>query len=159
MTAEDAWERLQPYLAWNPQPVDQALLARAREVERRHRLSWWDSMVVGAARSSGDLAQWTDAGPLWITHRSVSWNDLVESPHLFEHDGLWYLFFTTNSGQPLSFATGPNPLGPVPSWTYQGRLATMLGINTLWTFLITIASILIGQTVFRRLEGRFAQDL
>jgi hypothetical protein len=88
------------------------------------------SMVVGAARSSGNLTQWTDAGPLWITHRSASWNDLVESPHLFEHDGLWYLFFTTNSGQPLSFATGPNPLGALPSWTYQGRLATMLGINT-----------------------------
>jgi len=53
MTSEDAWERLQPYLAWNPQPVDQALLARAREVERRHRLSWWDSMVVGAAQLQG----------------------------------------------------------------------------------------------------------
>jgi hypothetical protein len=88
------------------------------------------SMVVGAARSSGDLTQWTDAGPLWITHRSASWNDLVESPHLFERDGLWYLFFTTNAGQPLSFATGPDPLGPLASWTYQGRLASMLGVNT-----------------------------
>lgn len=38
-------------------------------------------------------------------------------------------------------------------------LPPMLGINTLWTSLIAIASILIGQTVFRRLEGRFAQDL
>lgn len=53
LTSEDAWGRLQPYLAWSPQPVDQALLARAREVERRHRLSWWDSMVVGAAQLQG----------------------------------------------------------------------------------------------------------
>lgn len=34
-----------------------------------------------------------------------------------------------------------------------------LAMNTLWTFLICVATILIGQTVFRRLEGRFAQDL
>jgi len=38
-------------------------------------------------------------------------------------------------------------------------LPPMLGINTLWTFLIAIATLVIGQTVFRRLEGRFAQDL
>jgi predicted nucleic acid-binding protein len=53
MTSEDAWSRLQPYLVWSPQPVDHALLARAHEIERRHRLSWWDSMVVGAAQLQG----------------------------------------------------------------------------------------------------------
>lgn len=31
--------------------------------------------------------------------------------------------------------------------------------NTLWTFLIAVGTLLIGQVVFRRLEGRFAQDL
>jgi ABC-2 type transport system permease protein len=34
-----------------------------------------------------------------------------------------------------------------------------LAVNTLWTFLIAALSIVIGQLVFRRLEGRFAQDL
>ncbi|WP_345751217.1 ABC transporter permease [Microbacterium rhizophilus] len=34
-----------------------------------------------------------------------------------------------------------------------------LGWLTLWAFLISLATILIGQFVFRRLEGRFAQDL
>lgn len=34
-----------------------------------------------------------------------------------------------------------------------------LGWLTLWAFLIALATILIGQFVFRRLEGRFAQDL
>lgn len=34
-----------------------------------------------------------------------------------------------------------------------------LGWNTLWTFLIAVGTLLIGQFVFRRLEGRFAQDL
>jgi ABC-2 type transport system permease protein len=32
-------------------------------------------------------------------------------------------------------------------------------VNTLWTALIVVAVLLIGQAVFRRLEGRFAQDL
>jgi len=34
-----------------------------------------------------------------------------------------------------------------------------LGWLTLWASLISLATILIGQAVFRRLEGRFAQDL
>ncbi|WP_033104761.1 ABC transporter permease [Microbacterium profundi] len=34
-----------------------------------------------------------------------------------------------------------------------------LAWNTLWTFVIAVATLLIGQFVFRRLEGRFAQDL
>jgi ABC-2 type transport system permease protein len=34
-----------------------------------------------------------------------------------------------------------------------------LAINTLWTFLISVTVLIIGQSVFRRLEGRFAQDL
>lgn len=34
-----------------------------------------------------------------------------------------------------------------------------LGWNTLATFLIAVVTLLVGQLVFRRLEGRFAQDL
>lgn len=34
-----------------------------------------------------------------------------------------------------------------------------LAINSLWGFLIAASTLVIGQTVFRRLEGRFAQDL
>lgn len=34
-----------------------------------------------------------------------------------------------------------------------------LAWNTLWTFLIAVGTLLIGQLVFRRLEGKFAQDL
>ncbi len=34
-----------------------------------------------------------------------------------------------------------------------------LAWNTLWTFLIALVVLLLGQLVFRRLEGRFAQDL
>ncbi|MEP7098453.1 MAG: PIN domain-containing protein [Dokdonella sp.] len=46
----DAWEDIQAILAWHPQAIDAALIRRARDIEDRHRLSWWDSLVVGAAQ-------------------------------------------------------------------------------------------------------------
>jgi hypothetical protein len=37
--------------AWNPQPIDRDVALRAREIERRYRLNWWDSLIVGAAQA------------------------------------------------------------------------------------------------------------
>ena len=48
--ADSAWNDVKSLLAWQPQPIDGALLHRAREIEQRYRLSWWDSMVVAAAQ-------------------------------------------------------------------------------------------------------------
>lgn len=50
MPPPDAWADVRALLAWDPQPVDGDLLLRARDVEHRHRLSWWDSMIVAAAQ-------------------------------------------------------------------------------------------------------------
>lgn len=86
--------------------------------------------VVGVATSDGDLMQWNDLKPLLITWRVYSYNTLTESPHVFEHDGLWYLFVTTNAGQPLSFYTSNDPVGDPLQWTYRGRLRNMLGYDT-----------------------------
>ena len=47
---EELWERAAKYFAWGPLPIDETLLRRAREVEQRWRISWWDSMVVAAAQ-------------------------------------------------------------------------------------------------------------
>jgi predicted nucleic acid-binding protein len=47
---ERAWDYVNELLAWRPQPIDETLLRRTREIELRWRLSWWDSMVVGAAQ-------------------------------------------------------------------------------------------------------------
>jgi len=46
----DLWISVARYFAWAPHPIDEPLLRRAREVEERWRLSWWDSMVVAAAQ-------------------------------------------------------------------------------------------------------------
>jgi hypothetical protein len=86
--------------------------------------------VVGVAASTGDFHAWQDVKPLLITWRNYTYNILTESPHVFEHDGLWYLFISTTSGQPLSFYTSPDPTGEPYQWTYRGRLRNMLGFDT-----------------------------
>jgi predicted nucleic acid-binding protein len=48
--ADQAWHYLERYFSWNPCSVDEALLRRAREIEQRYRLSWWDSTIVAAAQ-------------------------------------------------------------------------------------------------------------
>ncbi|HET9474776.1 MAG TPA: PIN domain-containing protein [Steroidobacteraceae bacterium] len=48
---DDAWEEVHSYLSWNPQPTDTDVLTRAREIERRYGLSWWNCLVVGAAQA------------------------------------------------------------------------------------------------------------
>jgi len=50
LTQDDAWRQTERYLAWKPQAIDDTVMRRAREIERRHRLSWWDAMVVAAAQ-------------------------------------------------------------------------------------------------------------
>jgi predicted nucleic acid-binding protein len=47
---DDAWDDVSAFMTWRPQTIDEALLRRAHEIARRHRLSWWDSMVVAAAQ-------------------------------------------------------------------------------------------------------------
>jgi predicted nucleic acid-binding protein len=44
-----AWDEVVRYLAWAPQETNETLLRRAREIERRHGLAWWDATVVAAA--------------------------------------------------------------------------------------------------------------
>lgn len=50
VTSDEAWQEVNTFFAWRPQPIDPTLLARAREIERRWRLSWWDSLIVAAAQ-------------------------------------------------------------------------------------------------------------
>lgn len=53
LPADDAWDDVQALLAWRPQSIDEMLLRRGRDVELRHRLSWWDSLIVAAAQLQG----------------------------------------------------------------------------------------------------------
>ena len=53
LTPDEAWDDLTALFTWRPQPIDEALLQRGRQVEYRHRISWWDSLIVGAAQLQG----------------------------------------------------------------------------------------------------------
>jgi predicted nucleic acid-binding protein len=48
--ADAAWQDVVTLFAWQPQVTDRDLLTRARELERRFRLHWWDSTIVAAAQ-------------------------------------------------------------------------------------------------------------
>lgn len=52
-------------------------------------------MVVGVARSYGDLRVWNDRGPLWNTDLAHSGAAVIESPHAFvDPGGRWALYYT-----------------------------------------------------------------
>lgn len=53
MSAEQAWSDATRYLAWKPRPIDDEVLSTAREIERRYKISWWDSLIVAAAQLQG----------------------------------------------------------------------------------------------------------
>ena len=49
----EAWDDVSALLTWHPQAIDRAIMQRGREIEQRHRLSWWDSLIVAAAAAQG----------------------------------------------------------------------------------------------------------
>lgn len=48
---DEAWARVERYLSWEPQPIDTTVLKQARDIERRFKISWWDSLIVAAAQA------------------------------------------------------------------------------------------------------------
>ncbi|WP_317451008.1 ABC transporter permease [Microbacterium thalassium] len=109
-----------------------ALNVRFRDAENIVEL-----LLLLATWASPVLYSWTMVAqvlPPWLLEVYML-NPITQAVELF-HYAFWYPITDTEL--------------PVPP---------MLGINTLWTFLIVVATIAVGQQVFRRLEGRFAQDL
>ena len=58
-----AWDDVQRYFAWAPQKTNESLLRRARELQRRYGLAWWDACVVAAALVQDCLILLTDELP------------------------------------------------------------------------------------------------
>lgn len=48
----DAREEVQTLLAWNPVPVTANLLEAAWKIQDRYQLSFWDSLIVAAAKAA-----------------------------------------------------------------------------------------------------------
>ena len=53
VSTETARALVEDYLAWNPVVNDGALLMAALGIEKRHRISFWDAMIVAAADRAG----------------------------------------------------------------------------------------------------------
>lgn len=49
VAADLAWDDVNRYLTWLPQDTNEPLMRRARDIERRYQLAWWDATVVAAA--------------------------------------------------------------------------------------------------------------
>ena len=49
MSAAMAWKDVLALMAWDPLPVDSGLLQRARGIESRYPVSWWDALIIAAA--------------------------------------------------------------------------------------------------------------
>ena len=53
LSPEEAWDDIEALSAWNPLPIDMAILSRSYAIQRRYQLSWWDSMIIAAAEAAG----------------------------------------------------------------------------------------------------------
>ena len=86
-------------------------------------------LIVGVARGDGGLSPWQDVGPLWCTDSAHYWG-WCESPHVVQHDGLWYLFATTPSGHPIGFRVASSPVADSSDWAGKYRLYDFAGGST-----------------------------
>jgi len=77
--------------------------------------------ISGIATNDGGLTPWQDLMPLWNTD-AAHFLGYTESPCVFEHDGRWYLFFTTNSGHPIRYQHAASPTADSSGWVYNFRL-------------------------------------
>ena len=57
---ELAWDDVTRYLAWRPRAIDEAVLHLARETGQRFGTSWWDSLLIAAAKLQGCSVLLTD---------------------------------------------------------------------------------------------------
>ena len=81
-------------------------------------------MQIGVARSTGDLTQWQDLGALANTDFAHSLASTLESPHVCQHGGLWYLFYSVGGMHPIRWQIAPTPLAPAALWSPQATLAS-----------------------------------
>ncbi len=50
---DQAQAEVRDLLAWQPVMVDAAILERGWKIQDRYRLSFWDALIVGAAKAAG----------------------------------------------------------------------------------------------------------
>ncbi|MDT0156742.1 ABC transporter permease [Microbacterium sp. ARD32] len=108
-------------------------------------LATWASPVLYAWTMVHDAVVGKLGWPKWVVEVYLL-NPITQGVELFH-----YAFWRPASQAVVDAADyAGDPLTPVPP---------ELLMNTLWTSVIAVITLLVGQLVFRRLEGKFAQDL
>ena len=108
-------------------------------------LATWASPVLYAWTMVQDAVVVKLGWPSWLVDLYML-NPITQGVELF-HYAFWR---PASEGAVNAPGYTGDPLPPLPP---------DLAMNTLWTALIAVATLLLGQLVFRRLEGKFAQDL
>lgn len=114
-------------------------------VELMLLLATWASPVLYAWTMVEEAVVGRLGWPSWVVEVYML-NPITQGVELF-HYAFWR---PASQGIVEAVAYAGEALTPIPPY---------LAINTLWTALIAIGTLLLGQLVFRRLEGKFAQDL
>jgi len=72
---ESARKEIRTFLPWRPVATDAGVVEGAWRIQDRHRLSWWDSLIVSAAQAAGceyllteDLQDDLALGPLRVVN-------------------------------------------------------------------------------------------
>ncbi|WP_404438744.1 ABC transporter permease [Microbacterium aerolatum] len=114
-------------------------------VELMLLLATWASPVLYSWVMVQDAVVKTLGWPQWLVEVYLL-NPITQGVELF-HYAFWRPATETMVSAADYVGLGMDAVPPGLAW------------NTLWTFLIAVSTLLLGQLVFRRLEGRFAQDL
>lgn len=114
-------------------------------VELMLLLATWASPVLYAWTMVYDAITVKLGWPSWVVELYML-NPITQGVELF-HYAFWR---PASQGIVQAAGYGGDALTPIPP---------DLAMNTLWTALIAVGTLLVGQLVFRRLEGKFAQDL
>lgn len=83
---EEAWDAVSALFAWDPLPPGRDVLVRAREIQTRYRIGWWDSLIVAAAQTqdcavllSEDLQHGMNFGGVTVQN---PFEPVVQEPHI-----------------------------------------------------------------------------
>jgi hypothetical protein len=95
------------------------------------------NLVVAVAQSvdSSLDGRWRDVGPILTTDASHTFESQIESPHVFNDHGKWWLFFScANHPNPLAFETiSGSPVDTIPAdtsrWGLRYRLTNYLAVH------------------------------
>jgi predicted nucleic acid-binding protein len=60
----EARDIIRQYLAWEPIPIEGDLVLEASDIEERHQISFWDALIIAAAKTLGASIIFTED----ITH-------------------------------------------------------------------------------------------